>query len=142
MNKYQHEVRVSFFGAMTQVVNTMSKEEAILAVKDEIGGWLDNVNVDFDDCEIQVRKLGWRDDEDYANLAKTYGEPSYEFDGKPVWVLKEDSGIILYYGDLIAFTVDQKNRIFDIWTDGHFVDHGSDYYIAYANYIAEQELLK
>lgn len=44
--------------------------------------------------------------------------------------------------DRIAYFNDLENQIFDVWYDGHFVDHGEELYNAYITYCMELELLK
>ena len=138
----KYVVRLSFSSAITQTVEASSEPEALQIVEEEIGGWLANVNVHEDNIhDISVRKLSWRDNEDFQSTLYAFGEPNYEIENSPVWILKENGGVILTHSELVAFTVDNDEKIFDVWHDGHFVDFGPKYYQAYFDYISEKELL-
>lgn len=139
MNKYK--VKFSFKKTITNTVEANSEKEAIKKVYGSISG-LRSLGILFSDLDVKCRMVSWRDNEDYASILGVWGEPSFEHMNMPIWILGEDKGLILTYGNLVGFQVDKKDQIFDVWDDGHWVDYGPNLYKAYFDYVSEKELLR
>lgn len=138
----RYHVRLEFSNAITNDINAITENDAIIAVFRHCKESFANLGIQFKDLEVKCHELTWRDNEDYAGIIAYYGEPDYEHNGSPIWINKDMAkGVILDNGAVVAFGVDHDNKIFDVWHDGHFVDYGEDYYQAYFNHVSEKVLL-
>jgi len=140
MNKYN--VKLSFSGAFSGEIKASTKNKAVNKLFNKFQQDLMNVGIGYQDIEIECNLISWRDNEDYASILGVWGEPSFEYDNQPVWILADDKGLILTHGDLVGFQVDKECQIFDVWDDGHWVHYGEELYKAYFDYISEKELLR
>lgn len=81
--------------------------------------------------------------EAYESICRMYGRsPEIELKYVYMWVNQDDkTGVILAKDgdcDLTIFTVDNELEIFDVWTEGHFVDYGKIFYDPYKIWLDEK----
>lgn len=86
--------------------------------------------------------IEFEEEEKLGGIYHYMGEPSFIVGDVKFWALDDNKGFLYAGSILYPFVVSLEDQIFDVWYEGHFVDHGEMFYNAYISYIVERDLLK
>lgn len=79
--------------------------------------------------------------ESFSGIVYYMGIPSFMVNNCPCWVIRDNKGFILTYGELKPFVVGDVGE-FDVWDEGQFIDFGDDFVKAYTTWAVENFILK